>query len=665
MRGKKEVKSKDEASVQDAVHVKEKLSEELVQDTLQKKSRKKAVIAGSVCLVLVLAVFGAYAGGIVYYQSHFFPNTSINGMDCGNMDASEVVTMLDSQINDYVLEVTGRDCGTGEAGAILGKIQPADIHLTFDGTSKAVEAFLDSQEPFYWVSAYFGKGNAYFMEQEITYDPEMLKSTITAWDACKKENMLKPQDAYISGYSETAHCYEIMPETDGAELDVDKLVQLAGGAVSRRERTLDVEGQECYVEAAVKQDDKSLTDVVDTINSWLSTKITYDWNGTEVILDYETLKDWVSIEEGKPVLDEEQVAEFVKAQAKQYDTYGKKRTFTTTLGVELTLPSGYYGWKTDRESEKGELIELIYQGAVADREPVYSDTAMQKGMDDIGDSYVEVDITHQHVYLYKEGELVLETDCVTGNTSLDRATPEGVFCIAYRQKNAVLRGRDYETPVTYWMPFYGNYGMHDAYWRKAFGGNIYKTNGSRGCVNLPPAIAEEMFDNVRKGFPVICYYYKEDPLLNQNTDREVNTGNASVPASSSNGNSQTPGTEGQGADQAGDMPADAASSADPGTGSDTGAGAENPGTDPAAGAGAENPGAGSDVGDGAEAPGADQEADGQEPGMNDPVDPIHGTESSAGTIPENPDAGIPDETTTESSSEVPQENSEADAVPGL
>ena len=89
-----------------------------------------------------------------------------------------------------------------------------------------------------------------------------------------------------------------------------------------------------------------------------------------------------------------------------------------------------------------------------------------------------------------------------GNT-----TPDGVCGITYKTTNAVLRGRDYETPVNYWMPFNGNVGMHDATWRSEFGGDIYLTNGSHGCINLPLDMAAAIYEYMSTGFPVICYYY--------------------------------------------------------------------------------------------------------------------------------------------------------------
>ena len=258
----------------------------------------------------------------------------------------------------------------------------------------------------------------------------------------------------------------------------------------------------------MKAEDAQLTEACSTMNTWVSTCITYDWNGTQVVVDGEQIKEWISLEGEEPVLDEEAVEEFVADTARELDTYGKNRKFTTALGTELTLPSGGYGWRTDREGESQELIQLIYQGSVLEKEPLYTSRGANKGSGDIGDSYVEIDLSNQHLYLFWEGEIVLESDFVSGDmTKSGRMTPPGVFGLTYKTRNAVLRGEDYETPVNYWMPFNGNIGMHDATWRSSFGGSIYITNGSHGCVNLPLDKAAQIYEYVSTGFPVICYYY--------------------------------------------------------------------------------------------------------------------------------------------------------------
>ena len=129
----------------------------------------------------------------------------------------------------------------------------------------------------------------------------------------------------------------------------------------------------------------------------------------------------------------------------------------------------------------------------------------QYGEDDIGDSYVEIDVTSQYLWVYKDGVLVEETDFVSGNVSRGYNTPVGIYGITYKERNTTLRGANYASKVSYWMPFNGNVGMHDASWRSTFGAEIYLRNGSHGCVNLPPKKAEVIYEHVEKGEPVIVY----------------------------------------------------------------------------------------------------------------------------------------------------------------
>ena len=481
------------------------------------KSKKKYVLM--VFLLMFVATLAAaaylYYRGIVYYRTHFFPNTSINGMDCSDMETGPIIDALERRIDSYGLEVLGRDYKTGESDAVLGNIVPEDIQLRYVGTREAVESLLQQQNEIFWFEAHLNKKFQYFLEQEMTFEEELLDSTVRSWDACKRKNMQRPEDAYIGEYSEELGGYEIIPETKGTNLDLEKAITLITEAVSAQDVSINLEELGCYGDAAVKSDDRQMNRIVDNANKWLGTKIVYDWNGTKVTLDNEILKDWVTIGGGKAVLDEEAVGVFVKEQAAAYDTYGRRKNFMTTDGYEISLPGRNYGWKTDVEGETEELIALIYQGSQIEKEPIYSISAGQKGSNDIGDSYVEADMNNQHLYLYQDGNLVLETDFVSGTmvSSWDCVTPEGVFGLLYKTTDAVLRGETYTTPVKYWMPFYGNYGMHDANWRGAFGGDIFITNGSHGCINLPPSMAAQIYQYVSKGFPVVCSYSQGIPYI--------------------------------------------------------------------------------------------------------------------------------------------------------
>lgn len=478
------------------------------------KKNKTGKIVFAVFFVLIVLLAAVYLGVALYYRNHFLPNTDINGIECGNMDVMAVVPLIDAQISDYSLLVTGRDFVTGESGTLLGIIQVEDIELAYADTEGAVEDIMSQQNIFLWPRAYLGTRNEHSLVQGIVFDESMLRETVSSWDACQIKNMQSPENAYISDYNDAVKGYEVIPETAGTELDMEKVFECITAQLHIHESSLDLEEALCYTEAAVKSTDSRLVDAVETANSWLSTEVVYDWNGNEVVLDAETLKDWVTVENEQPALDEEAVEHFVKIQAGKFDTYGKRKNFVTSLGIELTLNSPNYGWKTDIETETEELLQLIYQGSVTEKEPVYSIKAQKKGMNDVGNSYVEADLTHQHLYVYQDGEIVFETNFVSGkmNSTPDCITPPGIFGLTYKTTNAVLRGADYETPVNYWMPFYGNYGMHDATWRVNFGGTIYQEYGSHGCINLPLDSAAVIYGYVSTGFPVVCYYYEVDPL---------------------------------------------------------------------------------------------------------------------------------------------------------
>ena len=136
--------------------------------------------------------------------------------------------------------------------------------------------------------------------------------------------------------------------------------------------------------------------------------------------------------------------------------------------------------------------------------------AYARGENDIGDTYVEINMTKQKLWFYTEGEVEIETPIVTGNMMRRRATPEGVYFVYGKQKNRILRGPGYASHVNYWMPVKGGVGMHDALWRDEFGGEIYKKEGSHGCINLPLEAAESLYDMIEIGVPVVMYYEEEE-----------------------------------------------------------------------------------------------------------------------------------------------------------
>lgn len=224
-------------------------------------------------------------------------------------------------------------------------------------------------------------------------------------------------------------------------------------------------------------------------------------------LTSDDLSSWMTeTEEHELILDDTQFTAYVEKLAEKYNTKGHPRTFVTSGGSEITLYKGTYGWEMDVAETAAAIEEASKQSGRVTIEPVWNQKAasLERGSD-IGDSYVEVSLTEQKVWLYIDGEQILETDCVSGTYGTSRQTPGGVYFIYYRQSPAVLRGGDYESPVQYWMAYNGGIGLHDANWRSTFGGDIYLSNGSHGCVNLPTDAARTIYENTKYGFPVVSY----------------------------------------------------------------------------------------------------------------------------------------------------------------
>lgn len=247
-----------------------------------------------------------------------------------------------------------------------------------------------------------------------------------------------------------------------------------------------------------------------------SMQITYRFDDNTETLDGTTIADWlITLGDGSVSVNEAPAKEYVAGLASKYDTFGRNRSFKTHNGEQITVTGGDYGYWMDRVSTRQELIAQILTGESAELTPVYYSTGISYDVNNIGSSYVEVNIGDQHLWVYKDGQLVNETDFVSGGLFKGNGTPEGTYAITYKERDATLVGEGYQSSVKYWMPFNGNIGLHDASWRDSFGGHIYYMNGSHGCVNLPPAKAAEIYDQVEKGEAVVVYgsITKEEAML--------------------------------------------------------------------------------------------------------------------------------------------------------
>lgn len=117
--------------------------------------------------------------------------------------------------------------------------------------------------------------------------------------------------------------------------------------------------------------------------------------------------------------------------------------------------------------------------------------------------YIEINLSRQRLWVWQDHAVIYESPITSGAAGARLGTVTGLFSIYYKTTNTRLRGQGYDVPVKYWMPFHLGYGLHDAEWRHGiFGGQDYYYGGSHGCVNLPDATAEFLYNWADVGTPV-------------------------------------------------------------------------------------------------------------------------------------------------------------------
>lgn len=455
------------------------------------EKRKKLFIGIISIIVIMLAI---YLGGTFYFKDRFLFGTVINGVKASCMTVEEVESELASDLSQYFLNITGRD-GTNET------INGSDFGLTFDSKGK-VQEIKDTQSNFKWILAPF-KSKVLDNYQVASYKIEDLNSAIDSLSSVSGEDVIDPKNATVE-YTEDG--YKIVSEIIGNKINKEKLYSLANEAVLNNVKSLDLEALDCYVNPKFTSESDKVISARDTLDNYIKAEITYTFGSNIETVTKANIVEWVGVDENLDVVfDENKVRYFIDTIGYKYNTVGKNREFLSSEGKTVIVPGGNYGWKINGPKETEELISLIKNSEIVTREPIYYQKAVSHGANDYGNTYVEIDLGKQHIWFYKNGNLMTESDIVTGKVVNNWATPPGAYFLNYREKNAVLKGEDYETPVTFWMPFNGGIGLHDALWRTEFGKDIYYAGGSHGCVNLPYEVAEIIFNNIKPGDPVILY----------------------------------------------------------------------------------------------------------------------------------------------------------------
>ena len=485
----------------------------------KEKKKKHAVLI----TVLILVLLAVSAAGICLWIQHnspvFFRKTTINGVDVSGLTPAQAMPLVSAAYSAI-------DADVRENGETVLKGRLADFGYTVDedGLDELIRRALQMQgNDLIRLAQGIFNGNRFTLTVPYQCDEDQFSQMVSP------SNLLIPrfpsEDARLS-YREEEKEYAIVPEVYGNEMPEAGLREVvneglknhvSGGA---QEHTAVIEiPKELYILPEIKADDPSLVRQRDVYNRYCRSGVIYRFGTVTEALDWDTIRDWVIISDEYTGLDGEKLRAFVSRLAERYNTRYHDRTFHTSYGSDITIPGSQneYGYTINEDAEADLLYENLESGQTVEREPVYYlensfDNPYfyrRDGLDDLDGTYVEVSIGAQHLWFYKDGGLLMESDIVSGNVSRGNGTHTGVYPLAYKESPSVLVGTNandgYRTEVTYWMPFTEGQGLHDATWRSSFGGSIYLSDGSHGCVNLPYWAAQMIYENIEAGTAIVIY----------------------------------------------------------------------------------------------------------------------------------------------------------------
>lgn len=468
------------------------------------EKKKKGV---KIALIVMLCLIGIGIGALGYYlyeqanSGLFFENTRINGYDMTGKTAKEAMLILERDYSAPKLELK-----EGSETALTLTLE--QMGYTVDEMELLDELKSCMREQNVRLLFSLMGGNEFEVDIPFEFDEDTFNEAVSA------SNFSIPRTASADASLEfNGTEYYIEPEVYGNEMDdadlrvmvkdyADKLVEEKR---PQKDGTLEIP-ESFYFLPAVTQDDSEMNTMMGIYNSYCKAKITLTFGEQKEIVDWKMVQTWLNIEGGEATLNEEAVYNYVYELASRYDTLYYARDFTAHDGRTIHYESSDYGYQIDRDAEAQQLIQDIYANTAVEREPVYAVKGYKRnGRDDIDGTYVEANLTQQHLWFYIDGELVVETDFVSGLPRDGRETATGVFMIPYKKSPETLTGDTWEEEVTYWMPFHDGQGLHDAPWRNEFGGNIYQSGGSHGCINLPPAAAAVIYENMQERMPIFLY----------------------------------------------------------------------------------------------------------------------------------------------------------------
>ncbi len=494
-------------------------------------SKKGVWITVLVTIIILLAMAGGGAWyAYRYYQDLpvFLKGTTLNGEDISDRTPEQVAAEIEQTYRDKDVPVLVVE---GSVTVLDGVLSQFGYTFEKEPVLSQLQDLFAAQHaslPSIWHA--LREGDTFSIETAFSSDESVLQDKVRVADlSVPRTGTVDPSIAF----NEETQRYYTVPGSRGDEIDEGALQELVRNTLDDAVRETEFPA---YITVTLTPEVYCSPEPADNIDeleaeclrrnkevvreTWKDTSVVYTFGSETETLGYDIFRDWLVIDDDLEVsLDRDQAAAWVEELAARYNTLYHDRTFTSASGRTVTIPGDQngYGYVIMQDQELAQLSEELMGKQSVTREPVYLQTndwgnpyyLSRNGRDDLNGTYLDIDLSKQHLWFYKDGQLIIETDFISGTPDGKHDTKTGAFPLAYKESPSVLRGEqadgNYEVKVQYWMPFFEGQGLHDAPWQGSFGGNAYLSSGSHGCINLPPAAAKTIYENIPTGTAILIY----------------------------------------------------------------------------------------------------------------------------------------------------------------
>lgn len=470
----------------------------------RQKKRFKIGFFAVLAFVLVYFVFGQ-----IYYSNRFLPNTYINGVSCSNKSIKEVSEIFKDKIKNYHLKIV-------EDEKVVDEIYGSDIDLKYGDMDTVLKDISKSQIKFLWAFRVLGEKEDVKTNSGLKYDTDILHQFIKSSLVLSIEPSVKSQNAsleFVDGK------YQIKKAVVGDEIDKNAFYNNVIFCINSLDENLDIKNDNCFVMPTVYENDKEIVRACREANRIIKFDLTISIDDDKFNVPTEVKKDWIGVDSsGNLKVLTENFDQYIDKLNKSYGKSESEIDFKTYHGDSVKVKGGDFFKSINREKFITDMESAIL--SEIDREVVVE--FEKKEVEDIGQSYIEVDLSNQMLWLTLNGKTVLSTPIVSGDESREKATSEGVYRLKGKSEKVEILEKGEKKSVDKFIFINSQNGICDSSWKTFFGGTAYKNDGSDGYIYVPKDKMETIFANTTLNMPIIYYhhkiiesYFQEDSYMNE------------------------------------------------------------------------------------------------------------------------------------------------------